>query len=173
MKMVIFLILTVVITIFSWPHLRNPRAHGFFRFFAFETIVLLVLWNLKTWFLNPFTLLQIISWLLLFGSLLLAIHGFYLLRMVGKPVNSWENTSHLVKRGAYRYIRHPLYGSLLLFGAGVLLKDVSITSFSLYLALFAFFFATAKIEEAENTTHFGSEYIEYAKLTKMFVPFIV
>ncbi len=169
----IFLVLTVGITIFSWPYLRNPRVHGFFRFFAFETIVLLVLTNSSYWFQNPFTLLQIISWLLLIGSLMLAFHGFYLLRMIGKPEGGWEDTTHLVKRGAYRYIRHPLYSSLLLFGAGALLKHVSLATISLFLALIAFMIATAKIEEAENINHFGSEYVDYKKISKMFVPFIL
>jgi len=172
MKLLIFLVLTIGIAIFSWPYLRDPRTHGFFRFFAFETIVLLVLSNSKSWFQNPFITLQMISWLLLLGSLLLAIHGFYLLRMVGKPANGWEDTTHLVKRGAYRYIRHPLYCSLLLLGAGALLKDVSLTNVGLYLSLIAFLIAAAKIEEAENLRRFGSEYVDYIKTTKMFVPSI-
>ncbi len=172
MKPLIFILLTIGIVIFSWPYLRNPKAHGFFRFFAFETIVLLVLTNSRFWFREPFTLLQVISWLLLFGSLLLAIHGFYLLQMIGKPDTGWEDTTHLVKRGAYQYIRHPLYGSLLLFGAGALLKHISPVSVSLFLALAAFLIATARVEENENINHFGLEYVDYIKTSKMFVPFI-
>jgi protein-S-isoprenylcysteine O-methyltransferase Ste14 len=172
MKLMVFLVITIGIAIFSWPYLRDPRTYGFFRFFAFETIVLLVLSNSNAWFRNPFTLLQILSWLFLLGSLLLAIHGFYLLKMVGKPEGGWEDTTHLVKRGAYRYIRHPLYSSLLLFGAGALLKNITLTSVGLYIALVAFLIATAMVEETENVEQFSSEYTDYKKMTKMFVPFI-
>jgi protein-S-isoprenylcysteine O-methyltransferase Ste14 len=173
MKLSIFMVLTIGIAIFSWPSFKNPRTHGFFRFFAFETIVLLALANSSYWFQDPFTFLQVISWLFLIGSLLLAIHGFYLLRIIGKPASGWENTTQLVKRGAYRYIRHPLYCSILLFGAGALLKHVSLASASLYIALIAFLFATARVEEAENVNHFGLEYVDYEKTSKMFIPFIL
>ena len=172
MKLLVFLLLTIGIAAFSWPTLRNPRAHGFFRFFAFEMTILLVLANSKYWFQDPFTLRQIISWLLLIGSVLLVIHGVYLLRKVGEPVVGLEDTTQLVKSGAYSYIRHPMYCSLLLFGAGALLKHFSLTSVSLCLALIAFLIATARIEEEENTLRFGMQYTDYLKKTKMFVPYI-
>ena len=172
MKLLIFLLLTIGIAAFSWPYLRNPRAHGFFRFFAFETIVLLVLTNSKFWFQDPFAIQQIISWLLLISSLLLVIHGICLLMKFGEPGIGLEDTTQLVTSGAYRYIRHPMYCSLLLFGAGVLLKHVSLTSVSLYIALIAFLIATGRIEESENSMHFGKQYTDYVKMTKMFVPYI-
>jgi hypothetical protein len=40
------------------------------------------------------------SWLLLLLSLLLAVHGFYLLVVAGKPKGHIEDTSTLVKVGA-------------------------------------------------------------------------
>jgi len=170
MQLLVFLVISTVIAILSWPSLRNPRVHGFYRFFAFETVLLLILLNSTAWFQHPFALLQVFSWILLLGSLILAIHGFYLLRVIGKPRGKIEDTTRLVTQGAYCYIRHPLYASLLLFGAGALLKEVSWTSLALFIALAAFLIAAARIEEAENLQHFGSEYTEYMKKTKMFIP---
>ena len=35
-KLIAFAIVSVGIVFVSWRHLRKPRSHGFFRFFAFE-----------------------------------------------------------------------------------------------------------------------------------------
>ena len=53
------------------------RYHGIFRFLSFECIIVLVLVNYPLWFTDPLAWYQVISWSLLFGSLLIAIVGFY------------------------------------------------------------------------------------------------
>jgi protein-S-isoprenylcysteine O-methyltransferase Ste14 len=98
---------------------------------------------------------------------------FLLLRVIGKPQGDLENTSKLVTVGLYRFIRHPLYASLLFLGTGIFLKGISIIT-----ALFAFInfvalIATAKQEEKEMTGKFGEEYIDYMQKTRMFIPFVV
>ena len=156
----------------SWQSLRQPRSHGFFRFFAFECILLLILANAEYWFREPFSALQVISWLLLVSSLILAVHGFHLLRATGRPKGGIEDTSVLVRRGAYKYIRHPLYCSLLLFAWGTFLKDLSPLSTLLAVVASAFLVATARVEEMENLQKFGNDYVTYMKETKMFIPFL-
>ncbi len=173
LKGIIFALSSVGIFIFSLPSLGNVRAHGFYRFFSFEGILALILLNIGRWFHDPFSVQQLVSWPLLCASLFLAIHGFYLLRAIGRPTGSFENTRALVRTGAYRYIRHPLYSSLLLGGWGAFLKSVTPVSAALVIAISAFLFATAKAEEAENMTKFGEEYIQYRETTKMFVPFLI
>ena len=167
-----FAIVSAGIIFLSWKSLRKPQSHGFFRFFAFESILALLLLNAKHWFREPFSALQVISWLLLLLSLALAVQGFYLLRMSGKPATGIENTTVLVKQGAYKYIRHPLYGSLLLFAWGMFLKDPSLYSAITVLVVSALLIATARVEEAENLQKFGAEYANYIKTTKMFIPFL-
>jgi len=156
----------------SRTSLRNPHSHGFFRFFVFESILALLLLNLEHWFSEPFSILQIISWLLLLSLLILAVHGFYLLHAVGRATSGIENTTTLVIIGAYKYIRHPLYTSLLLFGWGVFFKDVSLLNGVLGLATSAFLIAAARVEEVENLHKFGADYAAYMKTTKMFIPFL-
>jgi protein-S-isoprenylcysteine O-methyltransferase Ste14 len=171
-KIIVFVLFSIGIVYLSWPSLRNPRLHGFFRFFAFETLLLLILYNIDYWFLNPFSPMQILSWLALAGSLAMAIHGFYLLRVIGQPHADIENTTRLVKNGAYGYIRHPLYASLLLLGVGALLKTPSLVAGGMLTALIAFLIATARIEEGENIQRFGEQYKSYMEETKMFIPFV-
>jgi len=102
-----------------------------------------------------------------------AVLGFLLLRVIGKPQGDLENTSKLVTIGLYRFIRHPLYASLLFLGTGVFLKDISITTVLLAFINIVALIATAKEEEKEMIEKFGEEYIAYMHKTQMFIPFVV
>ena len=125
---------------------------------------------MNRWFNNPFSIVQLFSWGFLILSLGLVIYGFYLLHQMGKPVGSFEDTTQLVVTGIYRYIRHPLYASLLYLGIGAFLKSPTLSSAGIFMAICAFLYATARVEEEENKRHFGPAYAEYMKITKMFVP---
>jgi protein-S-isoprenylcysteine O-methyltransferase Ste14 len=166
----IFAFVSVGLVAFSWRALRNPRSHGFYRFFAFEAIAAIVVLNVDRWFSDPFSAFQTPSWLLLLLSLFLAIHGFFLLRTVGRPRGGIENTQVLVRRGAYRYIRHPLYASLLALGWGAVLKNPSLPALLLGAVASAALVLTASAEEAECLAKFGEEYRAYMQRTKRFIP---
>ncbi|UCH51287.1 MAG: isoprenylcysteine carboxylmethyltransferase family protein [Chloroflexota bacterium] len=171
-KLVILVVLSVGIFIVSWQSLRNPRSHGFYRFFAFESILVLILLNLEHWFTDPFSVKQIVSWFLLLCSAVLVVHGFYLLHAIGRPRSGIEDTTTLVMVGAYKYIRHPLYSSLLFFAWGVFFKNPSWLGGVLAIVASAFLVATAKVEELENIRNFGADYRIYMNKTKMFIPFL-
>jgi protein-S-isoprenylcysteine O-methyltransferase Ste14 len=161
--------------------LRNPRCHGFHRFFAWEAIVALVLWNADRWFRDPFSGHQIVSWLLLCISGLLVVLGAPTLWVLGKPsaarndasLVGLERTTRLVTEGVYRSIRHPMYSSLLFLAWGVFFKLPSWPGAALALAATLFLTLTAWTEEVENRRFFGPPYDAYMSRTKRFVPFIV
>ena len=164
---------TLLIIWFSWYiSIREKRFHGIWRFFSFESILLLVILNYRIWFTDPFSVNQIISWLFLILSLLMALIGFGLLRSKGKAEGTFENTTRLITSGIYRYIRHPLYLSLLLLGTGAMMKDPGliqcliggINAIAVYL--------TARAEEGEMIQRFGDQYMQYKRKSKMFIPFI-
>jgi protein-S-isoprenylcysteine O-methyltransferase Ste14 len=171
-QLVVFALASAGIVWFSRHSLRDPRSHGFFRFFAFESILALILLNVEHWFRDPFSTFQMASWLLLVVSLLLVIQGFYALRVIGRPRGYIENTTTLVRVGAYRYIRHPLYSSLLFLVWGAFLKDPSPLGGVLVVMATTALLATAKVEEGEVLAKFGADYAAYIKTTKMFVPFV-
>ena len=125
-RFILFALFSVPLIWFSWKPLHDRRAHGFYRYFAFEAILAVVLLNAPQWFVHPFSVMQIISWLCLLASIFMAVHGFWLLRQVGRPQGSFENTTVLVERGAYHYIRHPLYSSLFWLVWGACLKSISL-----------------------------------------------
>jgi protein-S-isoprenylcysteine O-methyltransferase Ste14 len=171
-KLVLFAVFSAILVAIFWGSLRSWRLHGFFRFFAFESLLAMILLNAERWFRHPFSLIQIASWILLFSSILLALHGFRLLRILGQPEGQIENTTILVTSGAYHYIRHPLYCSLILLGLGIYLKNPSAIGTLLLVVLGVSLYATGRVEESENLRKFGDEYARYLERTKMFIPFL-
>ena len=180
LEMVILVVTTVVIVYISRGSLRDPRSHGFYRAFAWEAILILIVLNLDEWFHDPWSWHQIVSWILLTVSFFLVIHVVQLLRSVGRPdpqrndgpLLGLEKTTVLVTTGAYGFIRHPAYASLLFLAWGTFFKGPALTGGLLGLAATLFLVATARTEETENVRYFGPAYVEYMKRTRMFVPFV-
>jgi protein-S-isoprenylcysteine O-methyltransferase Ste14 len=78
----------------------------------------------------------------------------------------------VVKTGVYKYIRHPLYGSLILVGTGIMFKDPGKIQILLGIINIVALYLTSRIEEREMISKFGIEYTEYIKESKMFIPFV-
>jgi len=182
LKLVSFAVLSAYLVYVSRASLLAPRSHGFYRFFAWELIVALALLVIDSWFHDPFSWHQLISWPLLIISLVPLWFGVRSLVGKGKPVEHREDDAHLlvfekttalVTTGIYKYIRHPLYCSLLVLTWGIFFKLPGWTGLALGLGATAFLLATAKADEAECNRFFGPEYREYMKQTKMFVPFLL
>ncbi|MBI5324043.1 MAG: isoprenylcysteine carboxylmethyltransferase family protein [Ignavibacteriae bacterium] len=177
-KLIVFIILSIPLVIVSWRTLFKIKTHGFFRFFAWECILWLLINNYIFWFENPFGLKQILSWLLLFYSLILLITGILQLIKFGKPHKSrnekqlfnMEKTTLLVVNGIYKYIRHPIYGSLIFLTWGIYLKntDLILTIFAILSTILLFI--TSKYDEKECIVYFGQSYKEYMTHSRMFVP---
>jgi protein-S-isoprenylcysteine O-methyltransferase Ste14 len=160
--------------------LRDTRSHGFFRFFAFEAILVLTLVNLDYWFDDPLAIRQLISWILLSLCLVPVTLGYLALRSLGAPGDARhdealigvERTTRLVTTGVYGYIRHPIYSAGLIGTWGVFLKHPDWLSACLGVASTVFWIATAKAEERENVQYFGGAYESYMQRTRMFIPYL-
>ena len=106
--------------------------------------------------------------------------GIKMIKKVGKPHNEreenelykFEKTSELVDTGIFKYIRHPLYASLLYLAWGLFFKSPSLLDGCLVLVTTAFLYATARADEAECVQKFGQEYVTYLKKTRMFIPLV-
>jgi protein-S-isoprenylcysteine O-methyltransferase Ste14 len=171
-EIILFLAGTALITWYSIPSLRQPGSHGYYRFFAWVIMLGLFVLNVRAWFTQPFAWYQVISWILLILSIIPLVAGLSLLRSMGKPDGNFEATTQLVTRGIYRFIRHPLYLSLILLTWGIFFKSPSILDGCLALVATAFLYATARADESECLVKFGQEYAGYMKATRMFIPFI-
>ena len=172
MATILFGLGTIGILWISIPSLRRPGSHGYYRFFAWEIILGLFALNLRDWFYGPFAWYQILSWILLVGSLIPICYGVILLRKIGKPTDELEATTQLVTSGIYRFIRHPLYASLLYLAWGIFFKSPSLLDGCLAVVTSAFLYATARADEAECGIKFGQAYAGYMKKTRMFIPLL-
>ncbi len=176
------LLVTIALAAISWRSLRQRDSHGFARFFAWEAVCILVILNAPDWFRDPFSLRQIISWLALLASIFMLVHSLLLLKQIGgqraraeadpQANFAFENTSQLVTSGVYRYIRHPMYSSLLWLALGAALKHISLQSVLLLVVTIVFLHWTAVLEERENSRRFGAAYAQYMRTTRRFIPFV-
>lgn len=183
-RLFLFLTASMLLAYVSRASLTRWWAHGFYRFLAWESILALLLLNFRSvhqWFAEPASARQLASWILLFGSVVPVVWGAHLLRSRGeaqaarddRELLAFERTTSLVTTGIYRYIRHPMYASLLMLAWGVLFKRLSLAAVFAALCATAALVATARAEERENCRYFGQAYRTYMARTKMFVPFVL
>ncbi|MCX7046361.1 MAG: isoprenylcysteine carboxylmethyltransferase family protein, partial [Candidatus Sumerlaeota bacterium] len=78
--------------------------------------------------------------------------------------------SGLVTQGFYRFVRHPQYIALTLFGVGILLTwGRAITFLAFFLMMFLYYYL-AKSEERNCIRLFGDAYERYRKRTSFIIP---
>jgi len=175
-----FILFTLFNIYISRRSLRDWHAHGFWRFFSWETITALILIHLPHWVENPLAWYQIISWVLLFGSIPFLIFGVSAMRRIGHSSHSrqgddlyqFERTTSLITSGIFKYIRHPMYASLLLLAWGAFFKLPTLAGGILAVLSTIFLQLTALRDEAANLEYFGQPYQEYMQQTKRFIPFL-
>ena len=160
--------------------LRQPRSHGFLRFFAAECILALLVLGQHAVVADWWAPRQLASVALLLVALTLPLHAMWLLFTRGRPTPArvdpalfdFERTSTLVTSGAYRFIRHPMYAALLFLTWGLCLGAPSAFALLLALAASVLLELTARREEQECLAWFGESYRDYQSGTRRFVPFL-
>lgn len=180
-KLLIFGFGSVIVLIISWRSIFNFKSHGFFRFLSWECILWLIAYNYSYWFRDPFAIRQIISWIFLIWSGILVVVGAIQIKRFGRSGESRtdkelyriERTTVLVDSGIYKYIRHPLYASLLFLAWGIFLKQPDPVLALVAVLASVFLFITAVQDEKECIRFFGEPYRDYMKRSKRFIPFIL
>jgi protein-S-isoprenylcysteine O-methyltransferase Ste14 len=161
--------------------LRAPGGHGFYRFFAWEAILGLLILNHEPWGQDPYSPHQLASWLLMLLSIALVYLGASQLVRRGsaapergdETLYAFEKTTRLVTNGIYAYIRHPMYASLLALAWAAYLQDPNLTG--TLIAAFATLSLqlTAMADEKECLAYFGAEYADYMRRTRRFIPWLL
>ncbi|HET9804421.1 MAG TPA: isoprenylcysteine carboxylmethyltransferase family protein [Candidatus Acidoferrum sp.] len=77
---------------------------------------------------------------------------------------------NLIRRGPYRWIRHPIYTGLLASFVGTILLQGEVRSLLGFVFVFLALYRKAKREESFLAQEFGREFAEHAKHTGMFLP---
>lgn len=179
-KIVAFLIGSIMIVYLSWRSLGSIKNHGFFRFLAWELMLWLLISNIRYWFLNPLSVHQLFSWLFLIVAIFAVLDGLYRFKVAGKinrerndpTLFGFEHTTQLITSGIYRYIRHPMYASLVYLTWGIALKNPTVLILIFAAVATILLFLTVRMEEQENIKYFGEDYRSYMKRTKRFIPWI-
>lgn len=177
---ILFIVTSIALAYVSRPAFSDTSSHGFTRFWAWEAMLALIVLNARYWFVDPFSAMQLISWVLLLVSLLFVFEAVRLLHQKGyisdereeATLYHVEKTTVLVTSGLYKYIRHPMYSSLLLLAWGAFFKHISTLSMVLALASSVLLFVTAKRDEKECLQYFGDAYRDYMSHSKRFIPFL-
>ncbi len=180
-KVILFVALSLPVIFLSKQSLFEPRSHGYTRFFSWECIIVLIVINYEHWFKEPFSAKQVVSWLLLIISAWFVTEAAFRLRRarkqgivrVDEKLFRFEKTTELVTSGIFRYIRHPMYSSLLLLAWGIWLKQPLAATLPVALLASWLLWLTAKRDERECIEWFGDSYREYMTRTKRLVPFII
>jgi protein-S-isoprenylcysteine O-methyltransferase Ste14 len=77
----------------------------------------------------------------------------------------------LIRRGPYRFVRHPIYSGLLLALVGSALACGAVW-FLVAIAGGAYFVMSLRVEEADMLARFRNEYTEYIRETTRLIPFV-
>ncbi|MBL8432577.1 MAG: isoprenylcysteine carboxylmethyltransferase family protein, partial [Dechloromonas sp.] len=160
--------------------LRHPGRHGFYRFFVWEAILGLIVLNRQPWGEQPSSVHQGISWVLMLVSIFLVIRGHGALRRQGAAsearadgtLYAFEKTTALVTTGIFRYIRHPMYASLLALAWGVYFQAPSWPGSALAGIASLLLVLTARADENECLAYFGAPYAAYMRRTRRFIPYL-
>jgi protein-S-isoprenylcysteine O-methyltransferase Ste14 len=79
----------------------------------------------------------------------------------------------LVERGAYRLVRHPIYGGIVLGALGVSLADGNWPALALTGALAGLFWAKSWVEEGMLATQFATYAAYRARVRRRLIPWVL
>lgn len=108
-----------------------------------------------------------IEWLGIIGILVCAANLGRSLTALPLPKDSGK----LSTSGLYRYVRHPMYSSVLLFSFGIAVGSGSLFKYILVLSLYALFHFKSVYEERYLNQRY-SDYHQYSSRIPRFIPFI-
>lgn len=130
--------------------------------------------------LSIFPINNLPQWLQIVGFVVLSIGVFVAWNARLTLGNNWTHAQEyqikkdhqLVTSGIYHYVRHPMYLCFLLFSIGAELVAKSWLLIPFITMYFVMAYYCGKREEKLLLSHFGKEYREYMKKSKMLIPFI-
>lgn len=108
-----------------------------------------------------------------FFGVILRAYSVWILKKYFTVSVEIKTDHNIIRRGPYRYLRHPSYsGSVLsLFGMQMGIRNPVGLIVTLIIAVFAYSYRI-RVEEAVMEENFGAEYEDYKKKTKRLIPFV-
>lgn len=132
----------------------------------------LVVWAGDSFFLHKSTFVS--DYVPLFIRLvilaLVLIIAVYLSMSGHVVVAHGERPNAVLSKGAFQYVRHPLYSAAILFYLSVTVATASLFSLALLVVIFLFYNYIAGYEERLMEIKFGEDYVSYKNRTGKWVP---
>jgi protein-S-isoprenylcysteine O-methyltransferase Ste14 len=119
----------------------------------------------------PWSIIMILGEILAVAMLFIAFRETDIWDFIGfRQLGENNQPASLSTSGLYRYVRHPLYFAGLVF---IWLMPIMTTNIlAVNIALTVYVIIGALFEERKLRTLFGQEYIDYASVTPMLIPFL-
>ena len=112
-------------------------------------------------------------WVLLLISIVTALWIFTHNRVGNfNVVPEIRENAKLIITGPYRYVRHPMYSTLILFVLGIVLWHFNVINLLLF-AIMIIAVAMKAFKEERLWSNHHEDYLLYKKRTKMIIPFIL
>ncbi len=137
-------------------------------------VIFLAVWALDSFLFHYTTFLsESIPWFIRFpaGTVIL-VFAFGLARSGLRVVFREEReTPHVITKGVFSYLRHPIYLGAILLYLGMITFTLSLASAALWIIIIVFYRFISHYEEKLLVQMFGDEYREYMKKVPMLLPF--
>jgi protein-S-isoprenylcysteine O-methyltransferase Ste14 len=153
---------------FPWQRLEHviPMAIGFMLIYNHN-----LRWSwLATRLVSDNSVIALIGLFLTAGGLLFAVWARIALGANWSGTVTIKSGHNLIRRGPYRWIRHPIYTGLLASLVGTVLLQGEVRSFLGFALAWAALYRKAKREEKFLSEEFGEGFAEHTRQTGMFLP---
>jgi protein-S-isoprenylcysteine O-methyltransferase Ste14 len=135
-------------------------------------VLFLLVWAVDSFLLHLSTFMseQIPLYFRLGFLVLLLVVAILLFRSTHFVTDKGQRPNNVIKTGAFRYVRHPLYLASMLVYLGLVVSTASLLSLAVFVGIFVFYDYIASYEEKFLKNEFGEEYTKYKRKTGKWVP---
>ena len=105
-----------------------------------------------------------------FGAILLVLAAFLASASLGIIFGETRSEPHVVRKGVFAVVRHPMYLSEILLYLGLLLLNLSLAAGAVWLAAIGFLHCVSRVEEKLLLARFRDEYVAYMRDVGMWIP---
>ncbi len=141
------------------------KKSAFLVMLQIATMVFLIIYN-KPIILGYEVLFQILG-------IVIGIWAIYTIRVGNFNIQPEVKSDFLIKKGPYKWIRNPMYLSVILFYLPIVFtntESINIITFGVLLIVLIF---KVILEESFLKLRFGEEYLLYKSKTKRLIPYLI
>ncbi|RKX25867.1 MAG: hypothetical protein DRP45_04925 [Candidatus Zixiibacteriota bacterium] len=136
-------------------------------------VIFLIVWIADSFFLNYTN--QYVEFVSLYirlplGIMILACSGYFARTGLNIVFGKVQETPHVIRKGVFGIVRHPIYLSTTLLYLGLIITTFSLSSVGVWIITIIFYHFIARYEEKLLLKKFGQEYRDYMDEVPMWIP---